>query len=402
MEIKIKILIVEDSQPARDRLLTIITSPPEAWLTGIGYAAFEADGVATAQEARDKLDRALAENRPYEVVLLDLHIPEDGAEPGGYGASEEIGRKLLAEIRSRLNAAVVVLTGYPSTENLIHSVQRGAADFIIKPLADREAERMLFIRLIKAVGAARERAHRELTGQRLYKHALVAERASRLDLSRRISEKLEVAVFHLERVAKVLEQQYGLDLQRDDTSSATGGIGALHGDLDGLKQCLIETPRLESVPMADGSVPRIDVGQVFEEVIAQVRPCFLHQGVRLMPSTGKGLETTSIESDLAEMVKEMMLGALDATQGQGEVIANASRAGGRRDIVVSVSYDGPPVSEAVKDALHSGEIPSGELKQIDQTYWFLWSVARNVGVRITAEKGEKLASIELRIPVIDE
>src|SRR5512142_563969 len=100
------ILIIDDEAAIRESLQTLLELE--------GYAV-EAAGTGEEGLAR------MAE-RTYDLVLLDLALPERN------------GLEILADIRERdPNFAVIMITAYGTVENAVKAMQAGAANFIQKP-----------------------------------------------------------------------------------------------------------------------------------------------------------------------------------------------------------------------------------------------------------------------------
>jgi DNA-binding response OmpR family regulator len=85
---------------------------------GLGRDGYATRTVATAGEAR--------ETGPYDVVLLDLGLPDgDGVE-------------LCAELRSRSDAAILVITARGEEPDRVAALDAGADDYIVKPFGFAE------------------------------------------------------------------------------------------------------------------------------------------------------------------------------------------------------------------------------------------------------------------------
>lgn len=81
--------------------------------------------VATAWDGKEALDAL--EHNPYDVVLLDLRMPEMD------------GMTVLRTIKQKWpDSEVVVITGYPSIETAKEAVRLGACDYLAKPVAPAE------------------------------------------------------------------------------------------------------------------------------------------------------------------------------------------------------------------------------------------------------------------------
>src|SRR5919109_1689602 len=100
------ILIIDDEAAIRESLETLLEMD--------GYS------IAVAENAEEGLAR-IAE-RPFDLVLLDLALPDRS------------GMEVLREIRERdSQLAVIMITAYGTVENAVQAMQNGAANFIQKP-----------------------------------------------------------------------------------------------------------------------------------------------------------------------------------------------------------------------------------------------------------------------------
>lgn len=102
-----RILVVEDNEDARKSLQKLLQ-------VGVGVTV---DAVAEGGRALEMMSE-----RPYSVVITDLKMPRMS------------GMQLIKEIQERrLNATVIVTTGYGSIEEAVQAIQMGAYEFLTKP-----------------------------------------------------------------------------------------------------------------------------------------------------------------------------------------------------------------------------------------------------------------------------
>src|ERR1035441_3856311 len=104
------ILVVDDEAEIRSSLEEILREE--------GY------GVATAATAAEAL--VLVEDTPYDVVLLDIWLPDRD----GLDVLADIHR-LAAEMRPE----VVIISGHGTIETAVKATKLGAFDFLEKPLS---------------------------------------------------------------------------------------------------------------------------------------------------------------------------------------------------------------------------------------------------------------------------
>jgi two-component system nitrogen regulation response regulator NtrX len=134
---KFAVLTVDDDAAIRRQLRGVLEDE--------GHEVGEAKGAAEAYEALEK--------RRWDAVLLDLTMPG------------EHGLDALTRIREQSpDTAVVVVSGESTIENAVKAGQRGAFDFVPKPVRDpdhllevvREAVRLTRLRRVSAKGRTTE------------------------------------------------------------------------------------------------------------------------------------------------------------------------------------------------------------------------------------------------------
>jgi two-component system response regulator RegA len=106
MDDRVSLLIVEDDEPLRNRLVK-----------AFDRRGYDVRATATAAEAT-----RLAADDPPELVLVDLRIGADN------------GLDLITALKALDEATrIVVLTGYGSVATAIEALKRGAAHYLTKP-----------------------------------------------------------------------------------------------------------------------------------------------------------------------------------------------------------------------------------------------------------------------------
>ena len=113
MSEKTTIMIVDDEPEVREVL--------EEYFSSHGYAAIGAEHAGAA--------RALAQQRPIDLALIDIHMPG------------EDGLSLARHLRERYSAmAIVMLTSAGTVIDRIVGLEMGADDYVPKPFDPRELE----------------------------------------------------------------------------------------------------------------------------------------------------------------------------------------------------------------------------------------------------------------------
>ena len=106
-ENKPRILIVEDDENIRKTMKNILQQ-----------RGYETDTAKTGQEAEQK-----AKAKIYNLALLDIKLPDME------------GTQLLAKLHENTPKMVkIMVTGYPSLENAMKSLNQGADAYVTKPV----------------------------------------------------------------------------------------------------------------------------------------------------------------------------------------------------------------------------------------------------------------------------
>jgi len=111
-----RILIVDDDQSVRKVLTTILEDE--------GYAV---ESVGTAKKAIER-----ARRKCYNLALIDIRLPDiEGIE-------------LLTKMKDTTpKMRKVIITGYPTLQNAVEAVNRGADAYILKPFDMRNVLRTI-------------------------------------------------------------------------------------------------------------------------------------------------------------------------------------------------------------------------------------------------------------------
>jgi len=122
MKKRARILVVDDEPIVRESI--------RDWLKDAGYQ------VATAESGEEALE--MIETQDFSVVVLDIRLPG------------RTGIKVLKEIKAlKPQIKSIVITAYPSAEIADEAMKLGAVDYLIKPIAPDELERLIRETLVK-------------------------------------------------------------------------------------------------------------------------------------------------------------------------------------------------------------------------------------------------------------
>ena len=116
-------MIVDDEPIVRESI--------RDWLKDAGYE------VATAESGEEALK--MIEKQDFSVMVLDIRLPGKT----GITVLKEV-KALKPQIKS------IIITAYPSTEMASEAIKLGAVDYLIKPIAPDDLERLIRETLLKS------------------------------------------------------------------------------------------------------------------------------------------------------------------------------------------------------------------------------------------------------------
>ena len=119
------ILIVDDEPIVRESI--------RDWLKDAGYQ------VATAETGEQALE--MVQQEDFGVVILDVRLPG------------RTGLTVLKELKAtKPNINAIVITAYPTTEMSLEAMRLGAVDYLVKPIAPDDLERLIREALLQLEG----------------------------------------------------------------------------------------------------------------------------------------------------------------------------------------------------------------------------------------------------------
>ena len=119
------ILIVDDEPIVRESI--------RDWLKDAGYQ------VATAETGEQALE--MVQKEDFGVVVLDVRLPG------------RTGLNVLKELKAtKPHIKAIVITAYPTTEMSLEAMKLGAVDYLVKPIAPDDLERLIREALVELEG----------------------------------------------------------------------------------------------------------------------------------------------------------------------------------------------------------------------------------------------------------
>ncbi len=160
----LNLLIVEDQIEQLDYLELVARQFWDKQKDSLKLNKLRIDRAAVAVDARRLLASAAERHEPYDLLLLDLGLPENQGEK----EQTDLGLQLI-EIakKNRVANRILVISAFPEFDYVVPAFQRGANDFIKKPFDKRELFHRINLLLTglldEARGQAMDERRRELS-----------------------------------------------------------------------------------------------------------------------------------------------------------------------------------------------------------------------------------------------
>ncbi len=115
----------------------IVRESLKDWLEDAGYT------VATAESGEEALE--MVAKQEFGVVVLDVRLPG------------KTGITILKDLKTmKPGLKSIVITAYPSTELAVEALKLGAVDYLVKPVAPDDLERLIRETLLKCESKNKE------------------------------------------------------------------------------------------------------------------------------------------------------------------------------------------------------------------------------------------------------
>lgn len=151
----LKILIVEDQIEQLDYLELTMRQFWSEQKDSLKLNKLHIDRAAVAVDARRLLTCAAEQSEPYDLILLDLGLPENPGEK----EQTDLGLQLIEISRNACAAnRILVISAFQDFNYVVPAFQRGANDFIKKPFDKRELFHRVSLMLTVLLDEARQTA----------------------------------------------------------------------------------------------------------------------------------------------------------------------------------------------------------------------------------------------------
>lgn len=357
----LRMLIVEDSTYQLNDLERTFIQLNDAQLLLLQVESVYVDKASNVNAAIGYLSQAESRNEPYDILILDLSIPE--GEPGA--ELPENGLRVL-DFARRQNATrlIIVASAYNELDRVTAPAFRsGANDFVQKPYTPEE----IVLRVIKAWQSYRSEKRQNLLNQ--------ARRDLTMPVWKSIAYRfnLYVARFLQDFTKETMELQtelwrrFGLSPQQDGDPSCQKLFA-----IDRLLDIARITWQQEQTPFNNeddiNSGCSINLESLLKNLSEEMRPCI---DIKLTLPTEELPSVFSAGDDVKIVLREMLLGGLiEAGVNDQSWESRIHLTHGNGAVVIALSDNFPTIPLSTVTAVNAGHPLSPSEGQ-----WRAWGVS---------------------------
>ena len=395
-----RVLIVEDQKPQRDTMEILLHSISRHEKELCGIHEFQVDKIGSLRGAQDLLRKASAPSQVYDILLLDLGLPE---KEGETETSTKHGEQVLREaVELKAATCIIVISVYSEYEFVIKAFREGAIDFIGK---NRFDDRSFQQRVLSCWDTVIHQRASDIIERRLKSLIPYAEQGLTYRLGCVFSKCAGAILDETKELERDICERQGLDSKRDADDPLLRRLSAIEGVTGNAREEWKEYQA--SLGMVDGAPQWVTIEEVLERIEKHISPCLVLKRVKIKYPSMEKTRALSFGEDVVTVLKEILLGGLvdlpdrmeEELQGTIEVEIGLSEE--RDTIRIGFRDDLESISRKEADLINKGHavVPGGEFGRT----WGL-SIAQHVALRgggklvIEPSKGDRGNLITYHIP----
>lgn len=368
---KLSVLIVEDTLHILNQLALLINSLSQQQKDEAGIESVTTDKASSISEAESFLIAASESRKPYDILMLDLSLPQHPDETDNVRGGLDLLSK--AHKLQAVRKTIIVSGNFDLESHVSESFNRGAISFIRKPYPNVEVQRQL----LNAVGLLNEQyqfKHRKLVDERIPVLSASIWRSANFEVRSRVYDLIQTFAYKSEEMRRELQDRFGITDAEDSLLHHLTEIDSA-----------IETSREGLADLLKGLENNSNNGNEAEEFILNEELLALAESLKPCLEISFSSELTekfvalSFQQNVQTVLKEILIGGLseqsDSTrtwQAEIEITSDESM------ISVNINDDFPPLPVEVAERISKGEHFS--LKGVSTRQWGL-SLAQHIALR---------------------
>lgn len=310
-----KILIVEDTAETLNDIIGIIDDLDEDFKIRFGVERFEKETALWYSAAKMLLRNAGEKNTPYDILVLDLALPED--EPTSERLLSQDDTKWglnLLKLSREINAVkeIIIYSHFSEFPNISEAFHHGALDFLHKSASDEELQRVILTAWERVLA----KMSSEIFEDRIKLLASYTEKGIIHSFSKCFSQLIQSIHYEVGNSAYLLSERLGLDSERDTHDPLIKSNLAIASAIDDAKNewTLLQT----QMAFEEIELRPIGLRACLEDILNKLDPCLTTKHVQIKLDFGEEVSIYSFSRDVSVIMEEIILGAL------GEIVNNGA------------------------------------------------------------------------------
>ncbi|HEX9001931.1 MAG TPA: response regulator [Blastocatellia bacterium] len=372
------ILLVEDSLLQLEDIAQAIEGLNEEQRANTGIGGVCITKANCGAVARYFLAQAVLNEKPYDLLILDLSLPE---HPGG-DDNPELGFELLDTAREQKAVkGIVVVSAFDELSRFVApAFQRGATEFIAKPYSREELQQ----RVLRAWDLIRERHRQYIEEQRTKEGAVIldglikelapyAEEGLAYRFSSCFSRFIQSVVYETDELREELQTLLSPDLLSEENHPLAQRVRALNETVEEAQQNWDKLQ--EAFKYDENEAVSLELEEELRQIGQKLRPCVEMQ-FTAQPDTAT--RVLSFQQNVRITLRELLIGGLSAVDTRRIWQVNVSIDRKNGFAAVYIEDDFPTLDAATMALLNKGEAISP-----DRQRWRAWglSVAQHLALR---------------------
>lgn len=371
--VTVRVLLVENIEIQLRGLRKDIQLIPKDRRHTYGIADFDIDEASCAHDAMQMLADAKRNNRPYDLLVLDLSLPLNKGE----NDRPENGYEILEMVRlTKAAKGVIVLSVFNDFSSVVRAFHGGAIDFIEKETSLRDKIQERVLRNLATV-FAEESNH--ILEERIRNLIPYAEKGLAHRFTATFSSLISSITRATDEIEKYARERYGLDPERDAQDAL---MRQLRTHRESASKARQEWANLQARLTGGDETPQVEVIEdLLSRINADLLPCLTVKKTQLLPHIPQLSQSPALtfQRDVQAVLKEIIVGGLSELPDYGErKNIEVTVEQNDRWVIVCFKDDLKPISKANADKINEGYgiVPDPELGRT----WGL-SIAQHIALR---------------------
>jgi len=373
---RLRIIVVEDEKPQAEATRHILRTISPEEMVEAGIDGVEVTLANCAADARRHLQQAVEDKKPFDIMLLDLGLPENNGE----SESADQGLSILNFVRDRQAVhGVIIVSVFTELDRYVGPAFRlGASDFIGKPYNEDEMQARVLNTWSRIKERRRQSILNEMMKASLKELAPYADKGISYQLGSCFTKLTKRVKCETDELRGALLNQFGLGSPEDLPSALAQHLAAVDNSV---KDARDEWKRIqEPFKIADDSPRDLVVEKAVIHLAEELRPCMAVKIETPAENETRILSFQDACQDNALMViKEILVGGLiepDEKEKSWEVAVKVAIVDGMAEIHFRDNFKPLPAELAEK-------ITKGENIPPRDGQWRAWglSIVQHIALR---------------------